>query len=211
MSLLNQLSTEGTNFIELIQRTYEAFRAFWENFGELGLFVYSIFETITPIAGVEVFFVTLITLQGLPWWRIAFVATLANLLGSLIVYFFLAKENNKFYTRLLRKEQRRRAQNLFDNYGVWAIFIFAMTPLPFFIIIFVAALAKMRLSHYMFAVVFARGTRFYITTFILHRFTGTSPLMLVLILFLVAIPMSFVLMFIQKKILAYFENRIQKT
>lgn len=208
MRWFHLLSNGGMNFIELIQRTYDAFRAFWVNFGELGLFVYSIFETITPIAGVEVFFVTLITLQGRPWWRIALVATLANLIGSLIVYFFLAKEDNKFYTRLLTKEQRRRAQSLFDNYGVWAIFIFAMTPLPFFIIIFVAALAKMRISHYMFAVVFARGTRFFITTFILQRFTGTSPLMLVLILFLVAIPMSFVLMFIQKKILAYFENRM---
>lgn len=197
------------NILEVLGRMYEAFRVFWEQFGEYGLFIYSVIETITPIAGVEVFFVTLVSTAGKPWWRIALISTVANFIGSLIVYFFMAKEDSKFYNRILKKEYQDRAQRLFTRYGVWAIFIFSMTPLPFFIIIFTAALARMKLFNYGIAVIFSRGTRFFITTFIFHRFSTVSPLTLVLILLLVAVPLSLLLMFAQKKLLAYFESRAQ--
>lgn len=197
-----------TNILDILGRIYEAFRTFWEAFGEYGLFIYSIIETITPIAGVEVFFVTL-TIEGKPWWRIALIATIANVVGSFIVYFFMAKEDSKFYNRVLKKEHQDRAEKLFTRYGVWAIFIFSMTPLPFFIIIFTAALARMKFMNYIVAVFFSRGTRFFITTFILHRFSSTSPAMLVLILFLVALPLAILFMLLQKLLLKYFENKAQ--
>lgn len=201
------LTTVEPNILDFIGRLYEAFRTFWENFGEYGLFIYSVIETITPIAGVEVFFVTLIHTGGKPWWRIALIATVANVIGSIIVYFFMAKEDSKFYNRVLKKEQQLRAQKLFTRYGVWAIFIFSMTPLPFFIIIFTAAIARMKFKQYAVAVFFSRGTRFFITTYIFHRFTGVSPLMLVLILILIALPLSVFMMYGQRKLLEYFENR----
>lgn len=197
------------SILEVLGRMYEAFRVFWEQFGEYGLFIYSVIETITPIAGVEVFFVTLVTTAGKPWWRIALISTIANFVGALIVYFFMAKEDSKFYNRILKKEYQDRAQRLFTRYGVWAIFIFSMTPLPFFIIIFTAALARMKLFNYGIAVIFSRGTRFFITTFIFYRFSTVSPLTLVLILLLVAVPLSLLLMFLQKKLLSYFEKRAQ--
>lgn len=197
------------NVLDVIGRMYDAFRIFWQEFGEYGLFMYSIFETITPIAGVEFFFVTLVTTAGKPWWRIAGIATVANVVGAIIVYFFLAKGDNRFYNRLLKKEQQRRAERLFDTYGPWAIFIFAMTPLPFFIIIFTAAIAKMGFKQYITAVFFSRGIRFFITTFIIHQFSTVNTLMLVLILILVALPLSIIMMVIQKRVLAYFEKRVK--
>ncbi len=194
------------NILDIIGRVYEAFRTFWESFGEYGLFIYSVIETITPIAGVEVFFVTLVS-AGKPWWRVALIATVANVIGSIIVYFFMAKEDNKFYNKVLKKDHQVRAQKLFTRYGVWAIFIFSMTPLPFFIIIFTAALARMKFANYATAVFFSRGTRFFLTTYILHRFSETSPTRIVLILFLVALPMAILFVLLQKAMLRFFEKR----
>lgn len=197
------------NIVDIIGRMYEAFRTFWESFGEYGLFIYSVIETITPLAGVEVFFVTLIGTAGKPWWRVALIATVANVIGSFIVYVFMAKEDNRFYNRVLRRDHQIRAKKLFTRYGVWAIFIFAMTPLPFFIIIFTAAIARMDFKRYLTAVFFSRGMRFFLTTYILHSFNSVSPAMLVLILFLVALPSAFLLMLIQKQVLKYFEKKAE--
>jgi membrane protein YqaA with SNARE-associated domain len=191
---------------EKIVAWLETFRVFWESYGEYGLFVYSIIETITPIAGVEVFFVTLVA-SGSPWWRVALVTTVANVIGSAIVYFFMAKENNRFYKKIMKPKQREQTDKLFKYYGVWAIFIFAMTPLPFFLIVFVASLAKMDIKKLLISVFLARGFRFFVTTFILHQFSDVSPLMLVLILFLIALPVMIIMYFGQKKMLAYFENK----
>ena len=201
-----RLFVNNTSVWDTIAAWFESFRIFWESYGEYGLFVYSIIETITPLAGVEVFFVTLVA-AGSPWWRVALVTTIANVVGAAIVYFFMAKENNKFYKKILKPAQRERTDKLFKYYGAWAIFIFAMTPLPFFLIIFVASLAKMDFKKLMLSVFLSRGFRFFVTTFILHQFSDVSPLMLVLILFLIALPVMLVMYLGQKKMLAYFENK----
>lgn len=201
------LASTDESFIDWIGRFFEAFRLFWEGFGEYGLFIYSVIETITPISGVEFFFVTLINVAGKPWWRVGLNATLANVVGAFIIYYFMAKEDNKFYNKVLKKEHQVRAQKLFTRYGVWAIFIFAMTPLPFFVIIFTAALARMKFKPFILAVFISRGTRFLLTSYIFYRFKEVSPLMLVLILFIIAIPLALIIMFIQTKILEFFEKR----
>jgi membrane protein YqaA with SNARE-associated domain len=205
-----QLFVNNTSVWDTIAAWFEHFRIFWESYGKYGLFVYSIIETITPLAGVEVFFVTLVA-AGSPWWRVALVTTIANVVGAAIVYFFMAKENNRFYKKILKPAQRERTDKLFKYYGVWAIFIFAMTPLPFFLILFVASLAKMDFKKLMLAVFFSRGFRFFITTVILHQFSDVSPLMLVLILFLIALPVMAIMYFGQKKMLAYFETKANQT
>lgn len=206
--IITSLLIEYASVYETIVGWFESFRIFWESYGEYGLFVYSIIETITPLAGVEVFFVTLVA-AGSPWWRVALVTTIANVVGAAIVYFFMAKENNWFYKKILKPKQRERTDKLFKYYGVWAIFIFAMTPLPFFLIIFVASLAKMGFKKLMISVFFSRGFRFFVTTFILHQFSDVSPLMLVLILFVIALPVMLIMYLGQKKMLAYFEKKAQ--
>lgn len=183
----------------------DKFLNFWEKFGELGLFIYSTIETITPLAGAELFFITLIS-SGKPWWRIALIATVANIFGALIVYFILAK-NDSLYNKLVKKDLRDRSKKLFDKYGFWAIFIFAMTPLPFFLVLFTAAIAKMNIKNYVVATAISRGSRFFITTYILNKFTNFTTLEIVLILLLISIPLGGIMFLVSKYVLPYFENK----
>ncbi|HKL60925.1 MAG TPA: VTT domain-containing protein [Acholeplasma sp.] len=208
MSLFYYLLYNYMPYLSDIAPTFvDKFLQFWEKFGELGLFIYSTIETITPLAGAEIFFVTLIS-SGKPWWRIALVATLANVFGALIVYFILAK-NDKIYNKLVKKDLRERSKKLFDKYGFWAIFIFAMTPLPFFLVLFTASIAKMNIKSYVVATVISRGSRFFITTYIFDKFTNFNTWQVVLILVLITIPMGLIMFLISKFVLPYFEKKAE--
>jgi membrane protein YqaA with SNARE-associated domain len=173
-------------------------------FGQIGLFFYSIIETITPLAGVEVIFIFLIRESGGMWWNswwfTAFTTTVANAVGAIIVYFFMAKEDNWIARRFISKEARVKAEAIFKKYGHWAIFIFAMTPLPFFVILFIAAFSRMNFKSYLVATILSRGFRFFVTTFIINFFVGIDVLQMVLILITISLPISAVMYFAEKKI-----------
>ena len=162
----------------------------------MGLFLYSIFETITPIAGVEFFFLTLIGEN--PWWRLALIATLGNTVGAILVYFFLAHKS-KFYGRFKTDEKKKnRTNELFDKYGYLAIYIVAMTPLPFFLILLAASLAKMDFKVYLISTINSRGLRFFITTYIMFQFSHFTTLQIVLLLTLLSVPIILIYFFIKK-------------
>jgi len=172
---------------------------FFLSYGEIGLFFYSIIETITPLAGVEFFFIFFIRL-GLPWWRLSLSATIANVIGSSIVYYFMAKENNWIVKKFIQPETRKKAETIFKKYGHWAIFIFAMTPLPYFVIVFIASFARMNLKSLVISTIFSRGLRFFITTYIIHAFATVTTFQLVLILILISLPIMTVMYLLERRI-----------
>ncbi len=197
-------STKGVG--EFLSEIFVPIFEFFLNNGEIGLFIYSIIETITPLAGVEVILFPLLLADPARWVFITLNLILANTIGGIIVYFFLAKEDNKFYNRVVSKKNQENAKKIFDRYGVWAIFIFAMTPLPFFIIIFVAAIARMKLPMYVLAIFFSRGVRFFMTSYAVVFLGGSGDIILWLALIGVGVVVIFV--FIQKLILKRLEKSV---
>jgi membrane protein YqaA with SNARE-associated domain len=177
----------------------QAILDFFAQYGEIGLFFYSIIETITPLAGVEILFIFLMEL-GATWWVLSLNTTIANAIGTAIVYYFMAKENNWIVRKFIKPETRKKAQQIFNKYGHWAIFIFAMTPLPYFVIVFIAAFSKMNLKTLILSTIFSRGLRFFITTFIIHYFSGVNTLELVLILFGISLPIMGLMYLAERRI-----------
>jgi membrane protein YqaA with SNARE-associated domain len=187
---------------------------FFKLFGQIGLFFYSIFETITPLAGVEVLFIFLIrdTVGWWnSWWFTALNTTLANAVGAIIVYFLMAKENNWIARRFISKETRVKAERIFQKYGHWAIFIFAMTPLPFFVILFIASFSRMNFKKYIIAATLSRGFRFLVTAFIINFFVGVDVLQMVLILIAISLPISFIMYLAEKRITRNLETDKNKS
>jgi membrane protein YqaA with SNARE-associated domain len=189
----------------------EAILEFVKMFGQIGLFFYSIIETITPLAGVEVLFIFLIRESGMMWWNswwfTALNTTIANGIGAIIVYFFMAKEDSWIAKKFISPDNRKKAEAIFKKYGHWALFIFAMTPLPFFVILFIAAFARMDFKKYLIASVLSRGFRFFVTTFIINFFVGIDVLQMILILIAISLPISFVMYLAEKKISKTIENK----
>lgn len=202
------LANEQTTLLDTISRLFIPVIEFFRRFGELGLFIYSIIETITPMAGVEFILFPLLIANADRWWMIALNVVIANTIGAFIIYFFMAKEDNKIYNKVVSKRNQARGKKLFDRYGFWAIFIFAMTPLPFFVILFTAAIAKMKFGPYIVAAFLSRGTRFYITSYVVVTLQNqASQANIILWLSIIGVGGALILMFIQKKVLSYFEKK----
>jgi len=206
--LTHLLLANDQGIMDVLAQLFEPIFGFFKDYGEIGLFIYSIIETITPLAGVEIILFPLLLSNPERWWFITLNLVVANTIGSVFVYFFMAKEENKFYNRIVSKKYQLRAKKLFDRYGVWAIFIFAMTPLPFFVIIFTAAIARMKFRKYVLAVFLSRGIRFYITSYAVVFLGGQGNV----ILWLAVIGVSFalIMMYVQKRALTYFEKEADK-
>ena len=206
--LAHILSANNQGIMDIIAGLFEPIFGLFEKYGELGLFIYSIIETITPLAGVEIILFPLLLSNPERWWFITLNLVVANTIGSIFVYFFMAKEDNKFYNRFVSKKYQGRAKKLFDHYGVWAIFIFAMTPLPFFVIIFTAAVARMKFRKYTLAVFLSRGIRFYITSYAVVFLGGQGNV--ILWLAIIGVSVALIMMYLQKRALNYFETSANK-
>ena len=194
-----------------IQDFFNSIAEFFKRYGEIGLFIYSIIETITPLAGVEIILIPLILTSSSPWWFITFILVSANAVGAFIVYFFMSKGENRFYNRLVSQKNQIKAKQMFNRYGFWAIFIFAMTPLPFFVILFTASIAKMRFLPYLTAAFVSRGVRFYITGYLIFVFGETiSTGQIVLWLAIIGLGIGLLSMIIQRQILKYYEGKIKE-
>ncbi len=200
------LARTETTLLDTITRLLQPVLEFFREYGELGLFLYSIIETITPMAGVEfILFPILLASEAERWWIIALNITIANTIGAFIVFFFMSKGENKMYNKVVNKRNQDRAKKLFDRYGFWAIFIFAMTPLPFFVILFTAAVAKMKFSQYIIAAFLSRGTRFFITSYAVVYLGSQANV--IFWLAVVGVGGALIMMFIQNKLLAHFESK----
>ncbi len=210
--MIRLLTNAETTVIDIVTEFFQAVIEFFIRFGEIGLFFYSIFETITPMAGVEFLLVPLILSSPERWWLLTLNLVTANTIGAIFVYFFLAKEDNRFYKRMVSKKQRERAKKLFDRYGFWAIFIFAMTPLPFFLIVFTAAIAKMNFKPFVFSAVFSRAVRFGITSYFVYRLREQADTgMVVFWLGLIGVSFAFIMMGLQRIALKYFEGKAESS
>lgn len=204
-----------TQFIDVFKDILGPIASFVRSYGEIGLFFYSIVETITPLAGVEIMLVPLISASPDRWFIITLILVFGNAVGAGIVYFFMAKPDNRFFGKIVNKKTQEKAKNMFNRYGIWAIFIFAMTPLPFFIIIFTAAIAKMKFYPYIFAVFFSRGARFLFTTFVMYRSVKSTESLstgeIVLWLTVIGVVFTAVMVGIQKLILIRIESDMDKS
>ena len=204
------LMANGPGLLDTLRELFTPLIDFFIRYGEIGLFIYSIIETITPLAGVEFILVPLIVGSPERWWFITLNLVTANTIGAIIVYLFMAKEDNRIYNRLVSRNYRERAKKLFDRYGFWAIFIFAMTPLPFFVIVFTAAIAKMKFRPYVFAAFFSRGVRFSITSYFVYYAVRTGERvetgMIVFWIAVIGVGFAGIMMFVQRKLLSYFEK-----
>lgn len=156
-----------------MQEFFNAVVDFFSAYGLLGLFGYSIIETITPLAGAEVFFVLLIA-GGENWAAVSAVATLANGVGAALVYALFSSRDAWLARKILKESDIERARKILARYGSWAILIFAMTPLPFFVILFVAAFVKMDFRKVIVSTILSRGLRFFLTNYMIMLLSGVE-------------------------------------
>jgi membrane protein YqaA with SNARE-associated domain len=127
----------------------DAIDSFFESLGPLGLFLYSILETLTLFPITEILLLPLSTNQpaSTVFW-LATVASLGVVVGVVIVYFLMRVLKAHRLIRLIFRSDAAiaRANKLFIDNGDKALIVAGLTPLPYSLVLYVSLAAGLPIS-----------------------------------------------------------------
>jgi membrane protein YqaA with SNARE-associated domain len=107
-------------------------------------------------------------------WHLAFVCTVASVLGGLLGYAIgalLYDTVGQWLIHLYGLERRASEfQAVYADYGLWVILIKGLTPIPYKLVTIVSGIAHFDLAVFVAASIVTRGLRFFIVAGLLRRF-----------------------------------------
>jgi membrane protein YqaA with SNARE-associated domain len=125
-----------------------AIEQFFERLGPIGLFLYSILETLSLFPITEILMLPLSTNQ--PAYYVFWLATVASLgvVAGIVVVYFLMRVLKAY--RIIRwifrsEEAIARANKLFKENGDKALIVAGLTPLPYSLVLYVSLAAGLSL------------------------------------------------------------------
>ncbi|MDQ7038396.1 MAG: YqaA family protein [Aquificota bacterium] len=141
-------------------KTLEAWaRDLVADYGYLGIFMISFTESLIQpvppdpfIAGGSAF--------GLDPVLSALVATVASVLGGLTAHTLGMVLGDRFVKKLVGEKSFVRGETLFSRYGVWAVLVAAVTPIPFKAVCWLAGVFRMPRVQFLVASFIGRLPRF---------------------------------------------------
>lgn len=98
-------------------------------------------------------------------WRLAAITTIASALGGAFGY-LIGRFAFEFLKPLLHQygywEAFLHAQDWFDHWGFWAVFLAGFTPIPYKVFTIAAGVAAMPFVPFLIASIIGRGARFFL-------------------------------------------------
>ena len=86
---------------------------------------------------------------GLPFWQVAVSASIGSIVGGTVGFLTIRKISNYPSVRARLKKKMRSGEALIAKYGVSALALAALTPLPYSLICWVCGAMGMRLSTFL--------------------------------------------------------------
>lgn len=135
-------------------------------YGYLGLFlVVMIFDIIiSPIPPDVVVFVGVAS--GLNVWLAILAVSLGSLAGGSIDYFFGHLLGEKGFRKWFKEKHLKAGEEIMKKYGVWAVIIGALTPIPYGIVAWISGIYRFKYWVFALTSLFARFFRFFIVGFL---------------------------------------------
>lgn len=131
-------------------------------YGPLGLFLVSFFEsTVFPIPPDVLLLPLCLMSPRLSWWY-AFLTTAASVLGALAGYAIGRKAGRPALRRFFSEDVIRQVEVLFGKYGGWAVGIAAFTPVPYKVFTFGAGIFHVPLLTFTTVSIAGRAGRFFL-------------------------------------------------
>lgn len=125
-----------------------AIEKFFEQFGALGLYLYSVLETLTLFPITEILQLPLSTNKsGAEVYYLATIASLGVVTGVIIVYFLMrVLKAYRIIRWIFRSDEAiARANKLFKENGDKALIVGGLTPLPYSLVLYVSLAAGLSL------------------------------------------------------------------
>jgi len=140
-------------------------------YGYLGIFIISFTESIIqPIPPDP--FITGATAFGLNLFLSAFIAAIASILGGSVGYFLGKTLGEPVAKKFIKDKYYQKGEELFNKYGIYAVLIGALTPVPYKVICWMAGIFEMNFTKFLIASFIGRFPRFFAVA-ILGQFIGS--------------------------------------
>ena len=110
---------------------------------EIGFILYAAFKAFLPLPSLEVLLVPLCVSEPNAYLRFALEGSLGTFLGGTVGYLLAKKSRQGILLHILHEEQIKKWEELMNRYGVFAVFIGGITPIPDFILPYLAGFTNM--------------------------------------------------------------------
>ncbi len=135
-----------------------------ENYGYVGIFLISFSESIAQPVPPDPFIAGGSAL-GLHPFVASLVATVASVLGGLTSHTLGSLLGERVVKRLIGERNFLRGESLFNRYGVWAVLVAGLTPIPFKAVCWLAGIFEMRRLPFLIASFLGRFPRFLLVAY----------------------------------------------
>lgn len=115
----------------------------WQDFG---LFLYAVLKAFLPLPSLEVILVPLVIANPAHWLRYSLEGAVGTFIGGGIGYVIAARLGKKALKNIATAKDIQKGEELMNRYGVWAVLIGGITPIPDFLLAYLAGFAHMRFS-----------------------------------------------------------------
>lgn len=126
---------------------------------DIGLFLYAILKAFLPLPSLEVLLVPLVLQAPERWIIYSLEGAVGTFLGGAIGYGIAAHLGRKAFANIASPDDIEKGEALMNRYGVWAVFIGGITPIPDFLLAYLAGFTHMRFSLFASCDAFARLLR----------------------------------------------------
>jgi undecaprenyl-diphosphatase len=150
---------------------------FFNQFGPFALALLSFTEAIIQPIPPDVMFLPMAydernSVNMLLWlW---FIVTFASVLGAIVGHALGKRYGTKLLDRFGKPHHRERLEYLFERYGVWGMFIAAVSPLPYKVFGWIAGASDMKMRPFVLAGIFGRGLRFGMEAVLIYLYGDTA-------------------------------------
>lgn len=150
---------------------------FFNQFGPFALALLSFTEAIIQPIPPDVMFLPMAydernSVNMLLWlW---FIVTFASVLGAMVGHTLGKRYGTKLLDRFGKPHHRERLEHLFERYGVWGMFIAAVSPLPYKVFGWIAGASDMKIRPFILAGIFGRGLRFGMEAILIYLYGDTA-------------------------------------
>ena len=86
--------------------------------------------------------------------------TVASVMGAVLGHWLGAEFGRPILGKFVSERRIRSAEALFDKYGVWAVLVAAVTPIPYKVFTILAGVLKLDMKRFLIASIIGRGMRF---------------------------------------------------